>query len=138
MALNQKALQNKRAAKAEPSTLPAKKLTQRNRVLSPTAVSGGPMCYSKVKMGIALIISLSITPAAGFAEALSPDPSFGSGGKMVTDFFGGLSGFGDGAHAVVVQPDGKLVVAGFATPSNARFSGIQVASARYNLDGTLD
>ncbi len=96
------------------------------------------MCYSKVKMGIALIISLSITPAPGLAEALSPDPSFGSGGKVVTDFLGrGFSGFGDGAHAVVVQPDGKLVVAGFATPSNAQLR-IQIALARYNLDGTLD
>jgi uncharacterized delta-60 repeat protein len=36
-------------------------------------------------------------------------PSFGSGGIVTTDF-GGI----DGARALVLQPDGKLVVAGFA------------------------
>ncbi len=55
---------------------------------------------------------------------------FGSGGKVTTDF----SGF-DGAAALALQPDGKVVVAGSSSPfvGNANF-----ALARYNPDGSLD
>jgi uncharacterized delta-60 repeat protein len=41
----------------------------------------------------------------------APDASFGSAGKLTIDFFGSF----DGAENVAVQPDGKLVVGGFAT-----------------------
>ena len=51
---------------------------------------------------------------------------------MTTDFFGG----GDIANAVAVQPDGKIVVAGFA--NDASNSDSDFALARYNPDGTLD
>jgi uncharacterized delta-60 repeat protein len=44
------------------------------------------------------------------AGALSPDASFGTNGVLTVDFFGGR----DSAEAVVQQPDGKLVVGGFA------------------------
>ena len=54
------------------------------------------------------------------------DTSFGTGGKVITDF-GTTS---DGAHSIAVQPDGKIVTAGLA---RNRF-----ALARYNSDGTLD
>jgi uncharacterized delta-60 repeat protein len=60
------------------------------------------------------------------------DPSFGSGGKVTTDFFT----FTDSAQALVRQPDGKLVAAG------AAFTGVtfnfEFALARYHPDGTLD
>ena len=58
------------------------------------------------------------------------DNSFSNDGKVLVDF-----GSGDSwAHAVCIQPDGKIVVAGtFATTSNAQF-----AVARLNTDGTLD
>jgi uncharacterized delta-60 repeat protein len=60
----------------------------------------------------------------------SLDPSFGSGGIVITD----ISGNNDGAESIVVQADGKIVAAG-----DARF-GIQddVAVVRYNEDGSLD
>ncbi len=61
----------------------------------------------------------------------SLDQSFGSGGKVTTDFGGG----DDLADAVAVQGD-KIVVAGFTT-SDAGATD-QVAIARYNKDGTLD
>ncbi len=48
---------------------------------------------------------------ARFAANGAPDASFGSGGKLTIDFFGSF----DGAESVVVQPDGKIVVGGFAT-----------------------
>lgn len=57
------------------------------------------------------------------------DASFGLGGKVTTDF---VEGF-DVANAVVVQANGKIVVAGDATGSNVAFG-----LARYGIDGALD
>jgi uncharacterized delta-60 repeat protein len=97
--------------------------------------------------------SLAIQPdgklvAAGFSNAGRPgdfdfalarynpdgglDTSFGVGGKLRT-FFGGNS---EGADALVIQPDGKIVAAGFSdggSPGDSDF-----ALARYNPDGRLD
>jgi uncharacterized delta-60 repeat protein len=60
------------------------------------------------------------------------DQSFGTGGKVTTDFTG--SSGGDQANALVVQADGKLVAAGFAGGPE----GTDFALARYNPDGSLD
>jgi uncharacterized delta-60 repeat protein len=57
------------------------------------------------------------------------DPSFGTGGKVTTRF-----DRNDGATAVVVQPDGKLVAAGRAGGDE----NSDYALARYLPDGTLD
>src|SRR2546426_2863336 len=56
----------------------------------------------------------------------SLDPTFGSGGRVLTDF-----GVDDEARAVALQADGKIVVAG-------GFGGAFFALARYNPNGTLD
>ena len=61
----------------------------------------------------------------------SLDPTFGSGGKVVTNFFGYQQ-----ANAVLVQSDGKIVAAGFASQTNS--DGADFALARYNADGSLD
>jgi len=65
--------------------------------------------------------------AASSAQAAPGDldTSFGTGGKVTTDF-----GNGDVAHAVVLQPDGKIVAAGRSVRD--------FALARYQPDGTLD
>ena len=62
----------------------------------------------------------------------TPNPGFGTGGIVKKDFFGS----GDVANAVAVQPDGKILVAGFAV----RPPGIDsdFALVRYNPDGALD
>ena len=62
----------------------------------------------------------------------TPDPSFGAGGIVTTPFFGK----GAVADAVAVQPDGKIVVAGFADQASGFNSDF--ALARYDSDGTLD
>src|SRR5262249_42936154 len=54
------------------------------------------------------------------------DPTFGVGGKVLTDFGGDET-----ATAVAVQPDGKIVVVGYTNYSD-------FAVARYNVDGSLD
>jgi uncharacterized delta-60 repeat protein len=64
------------------------------------------------------------------AQAGSLDASFGSGGKVTTDFAGSF----DQANALAVQGDGRLVAAG-----SARFgTSDDFALARYNPDGSLD
>jgi uncharacterized delta-60 repeat protein len=55
----------------------------------------------------------------------SLDPTFGEGGKVLTDF-----GQWSGASALIQQADGKLVAAGWA--------GTGAAFARYRPDGSLD
>jgi uncharacterized delta-60 repeat protein len=61
----------------------------------------------------------------------SLDASFGTGGKVVTDFGANF----EAANSVTMQADGKIVVAGFS------FLGafnVDFALARYNSDGSLD
>jgi uncharacterized delta-60 repeat protein len=59
----------------------------------------------------------------------SLDSTFGTGGKVTTDFNGGL----DQATSIGLQSDGKIILAGFATAGDAH-----TALARYNTNGTLD
>ncbi len=61
------------------------------------------------------------------------DPTFGTDGKVLTDFDHST----DIANAVAIQADGKLVVVG-TTYLNNDFSDENFAVARYNPDGTLD
>ena len=61
------------------------------------------------------------------------DPTFGVGGKVMTDFNHST----DWANAVAIQPDGKFVVVGTTYKQND-FSDEDFAVARYNTDGTLD
>lgn len=60
----------------------------------------------------------------------SLDTTFGSGGKVTTNFFSGR----DGAYAIALQPNGQIVVAG---TTGVGISG-DFALARYNTNGGLD
>ncbi|MGF1472591.1 MAG: hypothetical protein ACFB50_12750 [Rubrobacteraceae bacterium] len=62
----------------------------------------------------------------------SPDTSFGDEGVVTTDVGGSET---SEANAVVLQPDGKIVAAGYAAPGS---STLRFALARYNTDGSLD
>src|SRR5215208_2458694 len=62
----------------------------------------------------------------------SHDASFGNNGRVTTDF----PGLAAVISAVVVQPDGKIVVAGGAYPLFTFAGDFKVA--RYNPDGSLD
>jgi uncharacterized delta-60 repeat protein len=69
----------------------------------------------------------------------SLDTSFGSGGRASVEFFAPpMEGAQEFAHAVLVQPDGKILVAGSARQGQIRFAPIQGALARFNANGTLD
>jgi uncharacterized delta-60 repeat protein len=62
----------------------------------------------------------------------TPDASFGTGGKVTTDF----AGHSDLGRAVAIQSDGKIVVAGqsYNAAGTLRFFAV----ARYNTNGSLD
>src|SRR4051794_30915994 len=60
------------------------------------------------RLGLALCLLAAIAPPAG-AQVL--DPTFGSGGKVQMD----LAPFGTFGQAVALQPDRKIVIAGYGT-----------------------
>ena len=66
-----------------------------------------------------------------FLPGGSLDTSFGSFGRMTTDFGTGNSSYG---NALALQPDGKIILAGRVMLGSLG----AVALARYNTDGTLD
>jgi len=84
-----------------------------------------------------LVTQVVLSPPANAAPG-DLDLSFGTGGKVTTDF--ALNGFSDDeGEAVALQPDGKIVVAGagfFVAPGPT--SGQQFVLARYNPNGSLD
>jgi uncharacterized delta-60 repeat protein len=67
------------------------------------------------------------------------DASFGTNGVATTEFFSPpLQGAQEFADAVVVQPEGKILVAGSARQGQNKFAPIQAAIARFDSNGTLD
>jgi uncharacterized delta-60 repeat protein len=83
------------------------------------------------------IESASTTPGSSDFVVLrynpdgTPDNTFEGDGKVVTSFGNGE----DGAGAVLIQPDGKILVAGSI---NTKTTAGEIALARYNADGSLD
>jgi uncharacterized delta-60 repeat protein len=63
------------------------------------------------------------------------DPSFGSGGTVITDI---APGDVENAMRVAVQPDGKIVTAGYSQHVGGTGSTFQQFVARYTPNGTLD
>jgi uncharacterized delta-60 repeat protein len=67
--------------------------------------------------------------AARYNATGALDPSFGSGGKVTTDFGPNY----DVGTTIALQPDGKVVLTGLAQPTSGVF-----AFARYHTNGQLD
>ena len=84
-------------------------------------------------MKITILVLFFITFLDGFAIAQDGmlDPSFGTAGKVST-VFGNRA---DIAQCMAIQPDGKIVVAGYASYTS---TGYHFAIARYNPDGSPD
>jgi uncharacterized delta-60 repeat protein len=81
----------------------------------------------------AIVLTSIISPRLAQAAGGALDPTFGVGGKVLSD----IQRSTDIANAVAVQPDGKLVVVG-QTYQNNDFSDEDFVVTRYNTDGTLD
>src|SRR2546422_184614 len=75
-----------------------------------------------------LVLSFAHSVDAGPGDL---DATFGTGGRVLTDFGGGA-----GARALALQAGGKIVVAGFTSSDFG--TRRDFALARYNADGTLD
>ncbi|MEP6904202.1 MAG: hypothetical protein ABJA66_20960, partial [Actinomycetota bacterium] len=75
--------------------------------------------------GVNLLPNGAVSGRNEFLRGELLDPTFGVNGLVTTD----ISGSDDEAHSVVLQPDGKIIVAG---------RGGRWAIARYNPDGSLD
>jgi uncharacterized delta-60 repeat protein len=101
-----------------------------------TDFSGGDRATAVVLQSDGKIVLAGFDGSGDFALARynadgSLDTTFGSGGKVTTDFAGG----NDSANAVALQSDGKIIVAG------TTYTGVGAADfalARYNADGSLD
>ncbi len=89
------------------------------------------LCRRIVTAGI--VLTSFISSQAAQAAGGDLDPTFGTGGTLMTD----LSRSTDLANAVAIQSDGKLVVVG-QTYKNNDYSNEDFAVDRYNTDGTLD
>lgn len=90
--------------------------------------------------GKIVVVGRSLQTGSGYDFAVlrynsdgSLDNSFGTAGKVVTDF----NHQSDIARAVVIQADGKIVVGGEAMLAS-NTTGVDFALARYNSDGSLD
>lgn len=88
--------------------------------------------------GKIVVAGTSDQGATGFDFALarynpdgSLDTTFGNAGRVTTAF----GNSADRAYAVLIQPDGKIVVGGTSTQGA---NGNDFALARYNADGSLD
>jgi uncharacterized delta-60 repeat protein len=80
---------------------------------------------------LAVLAAATVAPANARAAGGSLDRSFGNRGTVTTDVQNGAF---DTAYGIAQQPDGKLVVAGFAeTAGGERFLVL-----RYRADGKLD
>ena len=95
------------------------------RVTTPTGVAYALAIQQDGKLVVAGRSGRRFT-LARYHTSGTLDTSFGRGGKVTTSIGGG----GGGAHALAIQQDGKLVVAGRSRRS--------FTLARYNTSGTLD
>ena len=88
--------------------------------------------YLRITLRMALILLLlsALVPSGASAAPVLLDPSFDGDGKVTTLFGTEV----DVAHAVAVQPDGKIVAVGYYRSGN----DFDFAIARYNSDGSLD
>src|SRR3989441_110338 len=96
-------------------------------VLPGAMAKGGVMRHTLSGLGWGGVLAL---PPAPRATPGDPDPSFGTGGQVTTP----IVSSDDGACALVLQPDGKLVAAGYTSGAN----GTAFALVRYNANGSLD
>jgi uncharacterized delta-60 repeat protein len=97
----------------------------KKHTLSARAREGG-----HVMLRVFFLITFALAAPVHAADG-DLDPTFGNGGKVLTDLSGGV----DNLSKIALQPDGKIVAVGNYRLTNGN-SHIQLA--RYNSNGTLD
>ncbi len=91
-------------------------------------------CSRLVRVLLTVPISLGLLASLSSPVSAAPgdlDSSFDGDGKVITS----IGDVTAKAYAVAIQPDGKTVVAGYATIND---NGDDFAIVRYNVDGSLD
>ncbi len=105
-------------------------------------ITGGDNTYGSADVGYSIAIQTDGKIVVGgtsgfFAPSFAVarfnsygamDTTFGTGGTTTTDMFGTDVDADDEVHSIVIQPDGKIVAAGF---SQATFGAVVFAVARY-------
>lgn len=95
----------------------------------------GRICFCFIAiltLGVGLYVSRCVSAqSSGQPGAL--DTTFGTGGKVTTDF-GGFESESD----IAIQADGKIVAVGSTQPTNTGTPPSDFAVSRYNMDGSLD
>ncbi|HMH54581.1 MAG TPA: hypothetical protein VK548_30375 [Candidatus Acidoferrum sp.] len=89
-----------------------------------------------IARGLAFLALGGLVLGAAAVAAAAPgdlDPTFGTGGTVVTDLGGA-----DYPAAVALQPDGKIVIAGTRLVGPRGTSRFGIVLFRYRSDGTLD
>lgn len=109
-------------------------------LIKTTAVTVDPRDGSSVVVGYTDVALLGDDPdfvVIRFLPNGQADPNFGFGfGFVVQDM---IAGFQDFATSLAIQPDGKIVVAGYTDGFNPfGFPDRDIVLARFNPDGTLD
>jgi len=105
-----------------------------NQGLVTTDINNGDRAYAVALQSDGKILVAGVTNASygGWEDGLrggSLDSTFGNGGKWSKDV--ASNNFDDEAHAVTLQSNGKIVIAGYAWPYD-------FALTRLNIDGSLD
>ncbi|MEP7319504.1 MAG: Calx-beta domain-containing protein [Panacibacter sp.] len=66
------------------------------------------------------------------------DSSFGTNGKVLTDLFPNFNLIYSQALAMILQPDGKIVITGYGIFDDGLYGNYNVILARYDVNGVLD
>jgi uncharacterized delta-60 repeat protein len=88
----------------------------------------------RIRTGLFAVAVAACAASVAGATAGELDPTFGTGGRVTTDF----DGSSDAVLGVAVQADNKIVVAGNTCVCAGGDFNAKFALARYNADGTLD
>lgn len=97
---------------------------------APPSATGTPL-VSPTPLTATPIPAATPVPTSAAPGAL--DATFGRGGLVTTDISG--SGSDDGASAIAIDRDGRIVVAGTSSPEEGTYN---LALARYEPNGRLD
>lgn len=86
----------------------------------------------RILPAVVVFVTLASTMAAS-AEGGTLDPAFGVDGAVIADF----GSAADAGNAVILQPDGKILMAGFRQEGEYPFQRAPII-VRYHSDGSVD
>ncbi len=106
--------------------------TRRSRIVRVVAVAAALFVFAVLMRGAGSTAFAGLPTMSGGGDL---DPSFGTGGKVTTNF--GTAPREEYATAILRQADGKIVVGGAVLNNNLDYS-YDFALFRFNVDGSLD